>query len=419
MGSLVAGSREDQRRGFWRGAWLSSGPAAAYAIAILSRGYEATLASFQDDASYYFVIAEHVVRTQRSTFDGVTATNGYHPLWFALNLVLVELSHLDRHTYVTALVVVCAALTVVHGALLRQLVSALVRSQLVADVIVLLVILRCLPLAFCGMECGVAMPLLAGCALLTWKLLSGAPPGVVPLAALGMLVAITGLARLDAVLFGLACVALVLFSQRGRGLRSCAQLCAACWAGLSPFIAYLSWNWATQGALLTTSARSKMLALGMSWNWHLFDQMSFGEHVTFLYVPLAAAALLSSPWAPWRGANRRVAFLIFLFPVCYYASIALRSSWLIWIWYLYPLPLCMAVGLAALSDVGLAFGGEYWLRALPKRWALALAVPVVSIVAFRVANKPRANQGVLDAALRLGEFTRQHPVNTRWATAPG
>jgi hypothetical protein len=387
---------------------------AAYAVTTLAAGYEATLASFQDDASYYFVIAENVVRNHRSTFDGITATNGYHPLWFALNVLLVKACQLDRHAYVTALIILCSGLAAAHAALLRRLLSSLVRSVLLADIMVLLVVLRCLPLSFCGMECALAMPLLAACALLTLQLARSVTPIAFRSGALGLFTALTALARLDAILFGLGCAALVLFSQRARGLGPVALLGAAFFTGLSPFFAYLSWNWATQGTLMTTSAESKLLAPGLSWNSHLFDQLSFGGRATFLYVPLAAAVLLTSPWTPWRGLPRRVALMIFAFPVCYYTSIALRSSWLLWVWYLYPLPLCMAVGLAVLSEGALAARGGAlaaavgWLPRVPRAWLYALSATVVSISAVRAANKPRSNQGVMNAALRLDAFSHWH-----------
>lgn len=37
-----------------------------------------------DDAFYYFTIARHIAQGHGSTFDGIDATNGYHPLWMLL-----------------------------------------------------------------------------------------------------------------------------------------------------------------------------------------------------------------------------------------------------------------------------------------------------------------------------------------------
>lgn len=48
-----------------------------------------------DDAFYYLGIARHVAATGVSTFDGVNATNGYHPAWMALCTLFALIAH-DR-----------------------------------------------------------------------------------------------------------------------------------------------------------------------------------------------------------------------------------------------------------------------------------------------------------------------------------
>lgn len=47
-----------------------------------------------DDAMYYLTIARNVVSTGVPTFDGIAATNGYHPLWLAL-LIPISALRLD------------------------------------------------------------------------------------------------------------------------------------------------------------------------------------------------------------------------------------------------------------------------------------------------------------------------------------
>jgi hypothetical protein len=285
-----------------------------------------------------------------------------------------------------------------------------VRPPLVADLIVLVVTLRMLALSFCGMECALTMPLMVACAIVTLKLTSLPRPRAAQLASLGLLVALTALSRLDAILFGLGCAGLVFAQQRAAGVRRLALLGAGFSAGFAPFLAYLCWNWISQGALLTTSAEAKALAPGVLWNPHLFDQLSFGARLLGLYVPLTSAALLCSRWTPWRGPLRNVALLIFAFPVCLYTLLALRSDWLIWLWYFYPLPICMCVGLATLSEAMLTIRTASWVDRLPRRWALLLAVSVVGVAAYRSAHQAgRTNQGVMRAALKLDEFSRNHP----------
>jgi len=41
-------------------------------------------ALFEDDAYFYFQIAKNILDLGQSTFDGISTTNGYHPLWMAI-----------------------------------------------------------------------------------------------------------------------------------------------------------------------------------------------------------------------------------------------------------------------------------------------------------------------------------------------
>ena len=54
---------------------------ALYSLGMLSRGIEYFLAQGADDAAYYLEIAENAAAGRGFTFDGLAATNGFHPLW--------------------------------------------------------------------------------------------------------------------------------------------------------------------------------------------------------------------------------------------------------------------------------------------------------------------------------------------------
>lgn len=59
---------------------------AGLAIFILSAGLIEYFPNgiFEDDAYFYFQIARNILDLHRSTFDGISTTNGYHPLWMAM-----------------------------------------------------------------------------------------------------------------------------------------------------------------------------------------------------------------------------------------------------------------------------------------------------------------------------------------------
>ncbi|OGG50466.1 hypothetical protein A2763_01685 [Candidatus Kaiserbacteria bacterium RIFCSPHIGHO2_01_FULL_54_36] len=73
-----------------QGAWpalLIVGIVAAAQIFLITRPLEYLLTNIlPDDAFYYFEIARQIVLGSGSTFDGLAATNGYHPLWMLVLL---------------------------------------------------------------------------------------------------------------------------------------------------------------------------------------------------------------------------------------------------------------------------------------------------------------------------------------------
>jgi hypothetical protein len=58
--------------------------------------FRATLLMQVDDIYFYFEIARRLGSGQGSTFDGINQTNGYHPLWLIVLLVLTPLMNASR-----------------------------------------------------------------------------------------------------------------------------------------------------------------------------------------------------------------------------------------------------------------------------------------------------------------------------------
>jgi hypothetical protein len=76
-----------------------------------------------DDAFYYFRTARNIVAGLGSTFDGVSLTNGYHPLWMLVCLPAFALGRSDPWTPLRILIVVSGTLTAASGVLLFRMVS--------------------------------------------------------------------------------------------------------------------------------------------------------------------------------------------------------------------------------------------------------------------------------------------------------
>src|SRR5437763_15268387 len=63
-----------------RDRWLSLA-LAAYGLGIAVWLWRQGVQVTQEDGYYYFKIAQQLAHGAGSTFDGIHATNGYHPLW--------------------------------------------------------------------------------------------------------------------------------------------------------------------------------------------------------------------------------------------------------------------------------------------------------------------------------------------------
>ncbi len=89
-----------------------------------------------DDAFYYFQIARNIVEGHGSTFDGITLTNGYHPLWMVILLPLFYfLSDGGIHDLqpIYAALLITVAFNVVTAVLLKGLISRVTNNVWIAS----------------------------------------------------------------------------------------------------------------------------------------------------------------------------------------------------------------------------------------------------------------------------------------------
>jgi hypothetical protein len=98
---------------------------AAFAATVVAAPIETLLLVVPDDAFYYLQIARNLAATGQSTADGFSPTNGYHPLWMAVNTALA-LVVADRVALVRAALVVSLALHVAAALLVRRIVTRVV-----------------------------------------------------------------------------------------------------------------------------------------------------------------------------------------------------------------------------------------------------------------------------------------------------
>lgn len=169
---------------------------------------------YYDDGFYYLGIARSIARGAGSTFDGQHPTNGYHPLWLGLLVVLARVSGTPEGLLLMSFV--AQALAAAATAALVFLTARRFAGCLAASVgaLVWVRLMHTYWMPWSGLEYGIqALAIATG--LLCYKQVTADPsPSRGRLVTLGLLAAVVFLARIDNVLLA-ACLGIALHRHRG------------------------------------------------------------------------------------------------------------------------------------------------------------------------------------------------------------
>ena len=252
---------------------------------ILAQPLERAVAfSATDDGLYYPRLAENIVARGACTYDGVTQTNGFHPLWLLVLLPLYSVIG-DPFLALRLVYVLLFLLGVGSAALLAGLARRwrMTDAGWAAAVFILLLNLRSFLLWFSLLES--ALVLLVLLLYIRHAVLSGPSRFIKPWPALlsGLLIGLAFLARLDAFLLAIA-YALIWLHAAWRGRRDAwrahlrAALLAAtgCLALVGP---YLAWNVVRFGHMQTVSAWQKSGPISLARSWTLIAGWTRGQFI--------------------------------------------------------------------------------------------------------------------------------------------
>ncbi len=73
-----------------------------------------------DDAFYYFVPARNIAKGAGVTFDGITSTNGFHPLWMAISVPVFVLAQINLILPIRVMILILAILHAATGIVLYR-----------------------------------------------------------------------------------------------------------------------------------------------------------------------------------------------------------------------------------------------------------------------------------------------------------
>jgi hypothetical protein len=342
------------------------GIAASAVLRCRAAGPAYVMQSFHDDAFYYFTIARHLAHGDGSTFDGLTPTNGYHPLWLWLLTPLFRLSA-DPMTMLLWIKLVCAGCWAVSIMLVCSIARHLEAVAETSPVLLLLVPLRQLWLG--GMETALAVTLVlvAIHQALGDRVVSD-PTGARrwPTALLLMLAV---LARLDLVFLVGALCAIALSAARGAAGSERIRLAwALAWPSCVALAALMIFNAVVFGSAVPISGVAKSLG-GPFWNPSVFTSYLGATPIRlpglgappiwcwWVAVVLPAMVVARAGARLWEDARRGtlqglggLACALVAgnaFQLAYYA---VNSSWPLWDWYYYFLPLLLVTAVPILAS---------------------------------------------------------------------
>jgi hypothetical protein len=305
-----------------------------------------------DDGYYYLTIAANLADLGRSTMDGITATNGYQPLWLLVLTGLAKAVGTDAGTlFVSACVLIYALAWIAPlSALLWRSGTSRTLAFCMATGIATVIIQQ--PATFLeGLEPILIAPLAV--VLIVLLELSDDPRASLLLSAV---LAVAFLVRLDALSLYVSALVCrpVIQVLTGARWRDVARQVPGFTLRLSAFViptvaAYMAINQRLFGSAVPVSGRAKSTGGPMFSNWGVSHEL-FG-HWKALLLLVAILALLE--WLVRRVAARtagtpeplfyRAMAVVFLAVLTQYVYYAAFSTWHLWPWYEYLVALEIAL----------------------------------------------------------------------------
>lgn len=240
--------------------------AAALRIVVLA-AHAGDLASFvPDDSYYYFVPVQNALAGRGISFDGLTPTNGFHPLWFFVLVPLFAVfAPAGPDAPILAAMLVGGLLSVAAGYVLWRAVRLITGEPLVALFILAAYLFNpyLVSTSLNGLETGLHDLCVAALVYYTALLLAHDTLTPRQTVTFGVLVALGFLARTDTViLIGLLVAALLLRRMTARRLIGLAGAGALAAALASP---WLIWNLVTFGSPVQSSGSALTTFARLTW----------------------------------------------------------------------------------------------------------------------------------------------------------
>jgi len=252
-----------------------------------------------DDAYYYFKIAKNIAAGAGSTFDGLSQTNGYHPLWTALLVPVFKLAGDSLWLPVRISLTLCVLFDVLSGFLIYRLIG---RAGLKIEALVASLFWFLIPfplfLGLRGMEASLSTTIIL---LVTYTMIVSATENgrrwIKGAIIIGVLIGIAGLARTDNLIsvgLTVALVSIWFFHREVRSVvRGFAWLTTSALTAVVLVIPWFLWNYIEFGNMIQVSGQVKFYSKGI-YGAMLVDWGNITGIIKSLSYPLLAPIIFPS-----------------------------------------------------------------------------------------------------------------------------
>ena len=353
----------------------------------------------QDDFLYYLKVAQSIAHGHGSSFNSMVPTNGYQPLWL---LVLVGLSWFTENSKLILLflAVTNLAAAIVTFLLARKLIRIAGVRPLLVFALSAMITLYSVSLFFYGMEVTLAVPLVLGVSLMLLDV-AWLERSATHTFALGLLLSLMVLARIDTLILGGLLLAGIVLSPSLRRLLQ-PRLVLGAVLGMAPLAGYFLLNHFLFQTWLPVSGMAKELRLTHLPSiepWRVFFHPLAATYATLMLAALLLLPRISSKLTPMA----RVVFpSLILFPFVYYFILSCVSDWTLWGWYMYPLRTAICISF-------LVFCLYAPIRRVLERPVVTGLLLVLVFGGLAGLRWTRQQTDIYAASVELEDFARSHP----------
>lgn len=370
---------------------------------------EYELAYLADDFFYYARIAENFADSGSPTFDGITLTNGYHPLWLWLLAIVWKAFSAKYFFWVVNIAIVVG--TVSTYMLVTSICRRWIEGRSAVRFFALWLSCFYLYIARTGMEVVLTVPIfLLGMRYVLDENFEFTPQSSF---AAGLFSSIVILSRLDvSLLLGGIGLLYLLLGDDSKEHRSINAVCAL--TGLFPVVLYAISNKYFFGTFATVSALAKRMKHGLAPDYSVIGSLfsPFGPGVLVFVVAGLVITVLGICCYPLVGKqslsnNQRLIISgTLVFPLPYYLLLSMTSQWRLFTWYDYPL-IFSCTGTFLVIGI-LLKNSLIFTSKLGK--LLATIVTVVFYLAYLAGLKrPPQMRGFYADAVDIRNFAKTHP----------